>query len=199
MFGRRGPGSTWWASWKLYESQFGWEHMRTWGWTGLVWMSTSCDPRNVPIPADNLSVMVQGSRPVVLWWSLSSLTRPLGGMAFHSVHLSTPNPCWRQHAPAPDPVVGQPLKEVPDEARALGHLLLFLWLLCSCCSCDSGSPRYLGFVCYVCSMCMDSPPVKPSTVPVPWNLPLVGIWCFWVGLGFSSSWSVWCSFPVFSN
>lgn len=46
---------------------------------------------------------------------------------------------------------------------------------------------------------MDSPPVKPSTVPVPWNLPLDGIWCFWVRLGFSSSWSVKCSFPVFSN
>lgn len=53
------------------------------------------------------------SHPGVLRGSPSSLARPLEGVAFPGLHLSTPDPRCHQRAAVPNVVVRKTLKEVP--------------------------------------------------------------------------------------
>lgn len=128
------------------------------------------------------SVMVQ-LVPVVLWWSLSSLTQQLEGATFPGLFLSTPDPSVHQRTPVPNQfLIRNVFKEVPDKGSALDH--------------------YSCYPCYIHPLsteCVALFLAKPSTVLVPCNRPprwSFGSWVSPVPPVFPPDGAFWFFFPA---
>lgn len=108
---------------------------------------------------------------LVLCWCPSFLSS-LEGTSVSGLNPRTPDPGINHRTPDPDSLIRSLLKEVPGGGPALDGCVRYHLTLLGFSAVFYGLP----FTHFLPSPSAASPPVKPSEVPVPWNLPLDEVW-----------------------